>query len=424
MEISITDLNEVEKEMMIDVPAEELVPHFDQALKRNLPQIEIKGFRKGKAPLDLIKKIYGESIEYNSLDTVASDVYKKIVKERNINPIGEPVLTDIDYKRGEKLTFKIKYEIKPVVEVKDYKDIVVEKITHKVTDNEIENEILRLRKSNSAMTEAETATDDEHVITADMQELDESGSPLIGKKTPNMRLYLASETIYQQIKEALLGCSVGVTKRVAIETKQQDSKQINHLEFKVKKIEKVNVPDFDDAFIKKITKEKVTTVEDFRKHLRDDLETYWKERSERKLMDDIVGEIVRRHEITVPESIVKGVTDSLVEELTNRYPNKKLPAGFNEKEFREKNRSYAIFQAKWYLIRERIIEVEGLKIDEAAFDRLAETEAPKTGIDKERLLTFYKSSNAVKDRMLSEKLTAFLKEHSKITEKVTEEFID
>ncbi len=421
MDVSITDITEVEKEISIHATAGELVPHFEKAYQRYLPGIEIKGFRKGKAPLDLVKKIHGESIEYNALDSIASEVYRNVIQERHIHPIGDPVLTDIDYKRGEALSFKIKYEIKPTVQLTDYKGITVEKLIHNVTNEEAEDEILRLQKANSTMTEAASAADDEHVVIADIQQLDESGSPLIGKKNTDTRLYLAGGTMYQEIKDVLLNAAPGETKRVKFETEHEGTRQKNHLDISIKKVEKVNIPEFDNDLVKKITKEKITSVEEFRKHLKDDLESYWKDQSKRTLENNLIGEIVRKHEFAVPESLIKGIGDSLVEDLKNRQPNKKLPADFDETQFRESNRGYAVFQAKWYLIRERIIEAEALKVDDNDIEQLVEAEATKMGIEKDRLFSFYKSSDAVKDKILNDKLLRFLKDHAVITEKIVEE---
>src|SRR5690349_22883760 len=128
MEVSINDITEVQKEIQIEASAAELAPLFEDAYKRYQPKIEIRGFRKGKVPLAMVKKIHGESIEYNSLDTIAGDFYRKIVEERDIHPIGEPVVTDMDYRRGETLKFKIKYEIKPSFELKAYKSLALEKL--------------------------------------------------------------------------------------------------------------------------------------------------------------------------------------------------------------------------------------------------------------------------------------------------------
>jgi len=421
MDISITDISEVEKELHVQATAEELAPHFDKAYEKQRAKIEIHGFRKGKAPLELVKKLHGEAIEYGSLDDVASDFYRQVVLERNIQPIGEPVLTDIDYKRGEALSFKVKYEVKPNVELKEYKGIPVEKLVHTVTDKEVDDELMRLRRSNSTTSEVQEVTDEEHTVTVDIQQLDESGTPLIGKKSENVRIYLADEQVYPEIKQAMKNAIVGSAVRAKVEVVQNEQKQTNDLEITPRKIEKVALPEFNDAFVEKITKGKVATADAFMTQLRKDLEQYWHEWSERQMTDNLLGEIVRRHDLTVPESMVRGVLDSMLEEYKNRFPNKKLPAGFNEKEFRDENRGHAIFQSKWYLVRERIIETEGFTAEEADIERQAEIDAPKMGIEKDRLLTFYKSSDSMRDRIISEKLINFLKHNAKVTERTTDE---
>lgn len=424
MEVSITDISDVEKEIQIRASAEELIPHFDEAYRRFQPTIEFHGFRKGKVPLGLLKKVHGESIEYKSLDTIASTIYRKAIEERNIHPIGDPVLVDIDYKRGEALNFKIKYEVKPIFDLREYKGITVERTVHRVTDKELEEEILRLRRANSTLQNAETASDDEHIVTADIQQLDEGGAPLIGKKNADVRLYLADETLASEIRDGLRNASAGQVRRVTMKHDHDGKPHTESIELAVKKVERVALPAFDDALAAKITKEKVRTVDEFRRSLRTDLEGYWRERTERKLADSIIGEIVRRHDVTVPESLVNGVLDSLVEELKNRSRNKTLPPDFDEAEFRKSNRGYAIFQAKWFLVRERIIEAEKISAAEDDLQQAAEREASKLGIEKDRLLQYYHSSSGVKDRIVSDKLMAFLIANQNIKEVVTEGPID
>lgn len=422
MEVAITDITDVEKEIQIQVPAQELVPHFEDAYKRERLKIEVKGFRKGKAPLELVKKIYGESIEYDSLSKIANDLYRRLAEEKNIEPLGEPVLTDMDYKRGEELRFKVKYEIKPKFDLHKYKGIALEKVVHRVNEKEVEDELGRLRKANSSLSEVNSATDDEHIMTVDVQELDYAGTPLIGKKNPDMRIYLADESVHPDVKKALQGASVGDIRRASFETERDGQKTQHHIECTVKKVEKVSFPDLNDDFVKKVTKDKVANLAEFQRQIRNDLETYWQEMAERNVTDVLIGEIVRQHDFLVPESLTKAVTDGYLEELKGQNAKKQLPKDFDETKFREEYRPSAIFQAKWYLIRERIIEAEQIKVEDADVQRRAELDAPTMGIEKERLTAFYKNSQTVLDRILSEKMMAFLKAQSAISEKVTDEF--
>jgi FKBP-type peptidyl-prolyl cis-trans isomerase (trigger factor) len=152
-----------------------------------------------------------------------------------------------------------------------------------------------------------------------------------------------------------------------------------------------------------------------------DLEEFWRQESERKLQDAIVGEIIRRHDFTVPEGLTKYFLDTFVEELRQQQPSKKLPENFNEEEFRKENRAYAIYQAKWLLLKEKIIETENIAVTDADLEELAEKESQKIGIDKARLLNYYKTSKAANSRLLSDNLMNFLKDKAVVKEKVVEE---
>jgi trigger factor len=184
----------------------------------------------------------------------------------------------------------------------------------------------------------------------------------------------------------------------------------------VKKIQKVILPDLDDAFTAKITKDKFTTVEALKANLRDDINSYWKEKSERQVINSITSEIIRRHEFQVPESLIRGVLSSLLEEVKNEYPKKQLPAEFNVEKFNEENRVYAIYQSKWALLREELIKAENITVSDDDLKKLAEMESAKIKIPTDRLINYYKSSDQIKDRIVGDKLIKILIDSSKIKE--------
>jgi trigger factor len=425
MDVAIKDLSEIEKEITIQTTAVELTPHFEKAYEKYRSKIELKGFRKGKAPLPMVIKLHGEAIEYESLNDIATEYYRQAISEREIQPIGEPVLVDMDYKRGETLSIKIKYEIKPVIRLGDYKGIPVERVTHIVTEKEIDDEVQRIRRANSTTHEVETVTNEDHIVTLDVQETDAGGTPIIGKKTAGLRVYLADPSVFQEIRDALKSVARGATVKTTVDREVDDGKkEKTWLDLTAVKIERVDLPELTDELIKKVTKDKITTVPEFMKGLRADVDRYWQDKTERNMVDRIVAEIVSRHEIPVPESLVKGVLDSMLHDLQQRYPNKKLPADFKEDEFREQSRPTATFQAKWFLLREQIIATEKFAVGDDDVARRADADAPRVGIDKERLLEFYKTSDSIRDRILSDKLMAFLQENAVVTERSTEEFFE
>lgn len=423
MEVTINTLSDVSREVEIAVQASEIQSHFDKAYQDYRPKVEIKGFRKGKAPIELVKKLYGDLIEHEALNTVASDLYRTVVKEKELKPIGDPVIIDLDYKRGEQLRFKVQYDIRPTVELKEYKKIEVEKPVHTVDDQEVEEEILRLRKMNSTTETVDQVSDEEHIVTAHIQELDKSGLPIIGKKSQNARFYLADPELEQPIRDALMNAQRNGEYRISFQHQHDGHQHDVNLQIKATKIEQVFLPEFNDEFVKKIAKDKVATVDDFRKGLREDLEAYWKEKSHRQTVNALVGEIVRRHDFQVPESLTRSILQSLFEDVKQQYKGK-LPKDFDTEKFFQENRAYAIYQAKWALIREEIIKAETITADDQDLIGLAEREAGKIGIDKERLINYYKSSDQIKDRLVSDKLMSFLLSSATIEEVERKNFAD
>jgi trigger factor len=416
VEVTIQSLSDVSREVEITATTEDLAPHFDKAYLEYRKKIEIRGFRKGKAPIDIVKKLYGDLIENDSLNEVATEMYRKAVKEKELKPIGEPVLVDLDYKRGESFRCKIQYDIRPTIEVKQYKGIAIEKSVHTITDDEVEKEITRLQRINAAMEEVETVTDPEHIVTASLQDLDDSGNPVIGNKNDDIRFYLADDQLEKPFKDALKEARKGGDYRVQFEHKHGEQTHIVNTQIIVTKIQKVTLSPLDDSFVAKVTKDKFTTVESLRAGITEDIVAYWKEKTERQVINSITFEIIKLHEFQVPESLIRSVLEGLLEEMKNEYPNKQLPAEFDIEKFNKENREYAVYQAKWALLREELIKAENITVSDEDLERLAETESAKIKIPKDRLISYYKSSEQIKDRLIGDKLLRILVDSAKIKE--------
>ncbi len=416
MEVTIQDLSEVSREVEIKATPEELQPHFNKAYADYRKKVEIRGFRKGKAPVDIIKKLYGDLIEHEALESIASDFYRQTIKEKNLKPIGEPTLIDLDFKHESGVKFKIHYDVRPEIVLKDYKGIEIEKVVHPVTEEDIEEEVLRLRRSNASFQETDAAVDAEHIVTVDMQDIDESGAPIAGKRSPGVRFYLGDENLELPFKKALSNADKGGVYRVQFEHEHGDHKHNVNSELTVTKIEKIMTPELDQALVEKMTKGKTVSVEQFRADIRKDLEEYWKQQTERQVINSLTEEIIRRHEFQVPESLTRNVLDRLLEEMKNESPGKNLPDDFDVEKFNEQNRPYAVYQSKWALLREELIKAEAIDATDEDLAKLAERDAERMKIPIDRLVNYYKSSDQIKDRIIGDKLLKILTDSAIIKE--------
>lgn len=417
MEVSVNNVNDCVREMTVTMTQEELAPHFEKAYKEAAPALEIKGFRKGKVPMHMIKKMFGPSIEYQAVEEITNDVFRTEIEARKINPLGTPSINKIDFKPGTPLTFMITFEVRPEFELKDYKNIAIERYTHTATDAELESEVERLQQINSSLEEAQKVDSEFYVVTVDMKDLDENGHSREG-----MKIYLREKSTEKEIKEALMGVSAGDEKEVKFSHQHGDHAHDVHLKLTVKKVEKVLLPPMDDALAQKVSNGKFQTAEELKKNIKKDLEEFWKERSERRFENDLLSAIVKQYDFTVPEALIQNVTDTFIEDAKNQQPNKQLPKNFNEKAYREQARETAVWQSKWLLIKEHFIAQEKIEISDSEIEKIAEEESAKLNIDKARLVNFYKSSDNALERLKYNRLIDILKQNVKITDVETDDY--
>ena len=421
LDVTINTISDVRQEADIHLSNDELQPHFDKAYQKYQPKLEMKGFRKGKVPMEIVKRIYGDAIEHEALDDVASEVYREAMSERQIKPLGTPSMINADFKRGDHFHFKIQYDVKPVITLGRYKGVKVDKRTRRISDEEVEARLHLIRQANGTTEDVTTVTGTEHTIIGDAQELDDSGAPIVGKRTADARFYLGDTSLVKEIRDSLSNASVGETYKVQFESRHGDHSHKITLAIKVKKIEKMNLPPLDAEFVKKVTGDKMSTPEELTKNIRQDLERRNQDQEEREVEDTIAHELVSMHDFPVPESMVNTFLDAFVDDIKGKSRDRKLPRDFDEEKFRQENREGALWQAKWILLKERIAEVEGIQVTEAELEALADVESTRTGVDKARLLEYFKSSSSGHEQLLTNKLMAFLKSQAQIIEKVAED---
>ena len=122
MEYNLVDLNSSEKEVEIKLQYDEIKNEIAEEVQKQTRKIQIPGFRKGKAPLSMLKKMYGDAFEYEASEKIANSFFWKIAEKNNFKPIGQPTMTDIKFEPEKELSFKVKFETIPKIEVKDYKE--------------------------------------------------------------------------------------------------------------------------------------------------------------------------------------------------------------------------------------------------------------------------------------------------------------
>ena len=257
MDVKVNQISDISQEVEVNLNYDEISPEIQEAYKQESKSIQIDGFRKGKAPMSIIKKLYGEAIEYKASEKIATKKFWDVVNEKKLKPISTPHLIDIDFQPGTKLFFKIQYDIKPTLDLKNYKDLEIEKPIFKIKDGEVEKEIDYLLKPYFKYEDAETVEGTDYRITANLQKVDENNTPVIGQRSENMVIDLSDEKVNPQIKENAKGVKVGGMFPFSFVDEHYHGEELHREEYKyeaeVTKIEKAVQPEFTEEIVKKIS---------------------------------------------------------------------------------------------------------------------------------------------------------------------------
>jgi trigger factor len=415
MEFKIKEIDKCKREVEFDIPQEELAPHFDKALQKYRKKVSIPGFRKGKVPVNLLKKMFGDAIEKGSLEDIANDLFKDYIKNNDVHPLGEGSLIDMSYDTGKNFTFKVQYEIKPEFEINNYKGLELSKTIYPVDAHSIDDEIHYLQSKNASYENTDKAVDDNYVVTADVQRLDDNDFPIIGETENDVKFYLNDSGLNQELKKQLKDIEIGEERILSITT--QDKKQEKY-KAKVSKIEKIVLPDLNEEFFKKVLKKDIKGAEEFREYIKSELESIYKNMSEQELRNNIVNELIKLNDIPVPDTLVENILNSYIEEIKNQSQKRELPPDFNEEEYRKTKRVDAILQVKWYLIRDKIIEMEKMGVTDEDMEPVIEADSKKYNIPADKIRNIYKNNPDVKYKLLDQKLIDFLIQNSKVNEVV------
>jgi trigger factor len=421
LETKITNKSQVLRELEIFIGEDEVAKAFDEAYKTMRPKLSLPGFRPGKAPMSVIKKMHGDAIEGDTLEKIAQEKFKEYAETEKLEPIGRPVMTDLHRHHGEGAHFKIAYEVKPEFELKDYSGIEVEQPVITVNDKDVDERLHYLRFNFSTREEAQEISDTETIANITFGELEPDEKGVIAPaQTTDM--YLADPQIVPELRDALIGKKTGEKFSLTLPKTSNDPnipKKDVPVEVTINKIEKVILPEMTEEFSKKISRDKSATELEVRLLIREELQENAKRRSTEALESNMVNALLKLHDFQVPRTITHTLLDSMIQELKEENKRRGYPEdyGINEEEARKLGWNNAETRGKWLLLRDKLVEAENLEASEEDLSKLAEKDAAEYGIAKENLLKYYQANDEIKERIKSEKLVARLKEKMKVLEK-------
>lgn len=415
--------NEVKLEITVEASK------FDDAMKKvyfkSAKYFNIPGFRKGKAPMNIVEKYYGKEIFYeDAFNEVASEAYEEALKENKVDAVSHPTIDVVQMEKGQDLIFTAVVQTKPEIELGKYKGIEIKKIEYNVSDDDINHELGHMQDHNSRLI----TVDDRPVEDGDITVIDFVGSvdgvEFEGGKAENHELTIGSNTFIPGFEDQIIGMKIDEVKDIKVKFPDEYfSKDLAGKDavFKVTlhEIKKKELPELDDEFAKDVSE--FDTLEELKASIKEKLEKQNEERAKYETEDAVIKAVCENAKLDIPSGMIELEVDNMIKDMEQRlsYQGMKFEQymqmmGKTEEEFRKESEPQAIEAIKSRLALETIIEKEKIEAtDEEVEEKLKEM-AKNYGRSEEDLLKNENIKEYIKNGITSEKAIDFLVKNAKM----------
>jgi trigger factor len=417
LKAEVTSINSWKRKLDVEASPEEFGPQEEKAVAAFQKKVHLDGFRKGKAPLQLIRRQFAGELKESVSETLAIHFLREAIQEKNLFPIATPVIQKVDYEEGVRLSFSGEMEVEPEVRLKDYTGLKLEKEIVKTTREDVLNTIETLRNEHASFLTVEGGADAGHIVEGDIQALESTGIPVIGKKWENRGIELGVSHLGKMVQDQLIGVKVGEERRFKVVEPErgQDGKvreQEKHYSIRVKSVKNKSLPDLADDFAKKVGD--FETVAKMEEGLQKFLEAQREKESAEQLENRISTEIVQRNDFELPPSMVENGLGVLYEDHVRRTQQQPDP-----EEFRKAFMPLVQRSLKWDLLWHKIAEAESIAVGEEEIDQWIQKVAEADPKNEKRVRSIYKEEkrrHQLKENLLNNKVIEYIKNHSKIKE--------
>jgi trigger factor len=434
MKMEVTELGPMKRALKIEVPADEVTQRFTRAYVELNRQVNIPGFRPGKVPLALLEKRYAKAVEEDVIRAIVPDFYDKAVRQAGIVPVHVeiPPLDRVKIKKNEPFTFTATVEIKPKIELRDYKapsPISLKPDKRTVTDEQLDRglEVLREQQARlEAVSPTHTIVDGDYIVLDVQGTLD--GTPLDGTKKEGQLHKVGSHAsvLGLEIDSHVVGKKEGDVIEISqpYPAGHPDPRVAGKtvvFTLTVKSVKQKKLPALDDEFAKDCGP--YNSLQEIKDKLRAGMEQALKREIEDTYKDTIVRRLLDTHHFDLPETMVERELEAIIRQHLQQHQRKggaqESPGTEELNRLRQEHRDEAARRVKVSLVLEAIAEKEGLTVTQEDFNaeilRLAsELKMPTAELVKMIKAGGQESTDDLRTRILVDKALDFVYRNSVI----------
>jgi trigger factor len=430
MKTSLEKTGTLGRKLKIEVPAAKVTTAFDRIYQGIQKQADIKGFRKGKAPMHLIKNMYSDRVKQDVLQDLIAHSYSEALKEHSLNPISQP---DVNFD-GQTLTeksdfhFTAEFEVRPNVELKKIDKLKVEKEILDISDVKIESVLTQIRESKSQLV---PIFEDRPAQLHDVCEIDFkgtiNGAPLEGGQMDAYKLELGSNSFIPGFEDGIIGMKVGGNKTLKLKFPddyghKEIAGQAVEFDVTLKSILKKDLPELNDAWVAEMNAG-AKTVSELKELIKKDITSQEDKRIQDDLKNRLLKSLAEANPTDVPQTMLLEQKNALIKDVEKRLKSQ----GMNEAEFNDYTQKWdkdfsetATFMVQSSFLIDAISKQEKLNATREDIEKKIQTYAAQSGIELDKIKDFYLKNEdrrgQIEYQITEEKVVSYLLSKADIKE--------
>jgi trigger factor len=410
------------RELVLEIPAEDVTKAMDRVAKEFARVANVPGFRKGKAPLTLIRKRFADDIKGEVLQSLVPETLEKAVNEQKLQPVSQPSVEKLDFNEGQPLKFTAVFEVLPHFELGNYKELTLEMPPMEVTEADVTRALEEARERASTFTPVEGRA----VADGDYAQLKLVGTPADGSEplqAESVLCHIGAEETMAPFNENLRGASAGEHKTFDVDypSDYPDPKlagKTYHYEVDVLGVKTKTLPELNDEFAKDVSD--ATTLEELKAKIRENQQHQLEHQIKDLKRERVLAELVKLHEFPVPQALVEQQMDVRLQRMVRQLAQQGVdPRAVNVDwvSLRKRQEERSKDDVKAELIVDRIATAENIETTDEEVQAELEHMSTHSGESVEAIrasLTKEGTLDRMKSKLRSDKTLDWLAQNSQI----------
>ena len=368
LQVSLENSDGLKRTLRVEVPAEQIKSEVSKRLKQVAKTAKLKGFRKGKVPMPVIRQNYGEAVKQEVIGDVMQRSYTQALKKEDIVPAGNPAIDADEYKDGESFVYKATIEVYPEIKLADMSKLTVEKVVAEIADADVDMIMDNMRQQKATWeTVNRMSRADDRVVVDFEGKVD--GERFEGGKAENTPVIIGEGRMLPDFEQGMIGIQAGETREVEVafpEDYHADELKGKKAVFEISAIsvEEKILPVINEDFAKEFGVES-GDIEQLRTEVRDNMQKELENSIAAKLKDNVMDALLADNEIDVPEALVAQEVHNLQHDWMQRMG---LPDDHSYHPPAEQFTEQALKRVRLGLLLGELVKQEEIKVEDADLD--------------------------------------------------------